>query len=648
MEVAPPVLQRADLTDELPVRSSWLPCRGWAGAAVAALVLVIAVAYLWLASYGTWSFRGHEVKGVAFDSLGRHLLSGDAGVNDDAIGFEGLKVGSRTVMYWGPFPALLRIVPNLIFPGMYGEWSRSSCWLAALLSLLAAVGVAREALTGGERALDCRRCLLLASATIGFGLGTPVVYLLSCSRIYHESILWGLCGSLWGTLFTIKLLRRDGKGWRALFGLACSFAVALLSRLTFAVPLAAALAALVGQSARAAVTAPRSAPPRGRALMRLVLALTPALAAVGFQLWYNFNRFGTIWENTRINSYINTKEIGGVFNAARLPSAAANYFGLTARSLSPNPPFFQLARVRYRDDALFFGWKEETLSLTLGSSWLVLGAVLGVYSLVRRPRPMSVAVAAFFAAEALIISAYYMETQRFAAEYVPLFVYLLALWFGRVRDGSVSRRWVIWTFMGLALLSSAATVGSALQWNQAVNVDVSREYKVLLARLLYRRAQPPATGGSRICLSNLQPTEQHASRIPLRIDTTWDELPIVLRNEFYPRGLAMHAVGSATYAVPAGTRAFSAIIGIPDSSMRCPNGSVVFELRDQNGRQLYRSGIIRTGDDPQSVLVPMSGVKRLTLGVGDAGDGSDCDQAVWAAPYFILAPKAPAAPEGNS
>ena len=105
----------------------------------------------------------------------------------------------------------------------------------------------------------------------------------------------------------------------------------------------------------------------------------------------------------------------------------------------------------------------------------------------------------------------------------------------------------------------------------------------------------------------------------------------------------MHAVGSATYAVPVGATSFFAIIGIPDSSLRCPNGSVAFELRDQSGRVLYRSGTARTGDDPQRVLVPLVGVERLTLAVTDADDGTDCDQAVWATPAFILGSQAPAA-----
>ena len=425
---------------------------------------------------------------MAFDSLGRHLLSLDASVDDEAIGFEGLKTGSRTTMYWGPFPALLRIIPNLVFPSMYGQWSRSSCLLAALLSLLATVGTTHTALTASRRTLNRRRIVWLTGATVGFALGTPVVYLLSCSRIYHESILWGLCGSLCSIFFVVRLLSRQITARWGLFGLACSFGVTLLARVTFAAPVAAALALLAGRALVAAVSAPKGPTNRWAAVLCLALAVAPALVAGAFQLWYNYDRFGTIWEKTRINSYIDAGEIGGVFNARRLPSAADNYFGLTTRSLSPHPPFFQLARVRYADDGLFFGWKEETLSLSLGSSWLVLGAVGGVVSLIRRPRALPVAIAFFFAVQALIISAYYMETQRFAAEYIPLLTLLFALWLSGLEKRSSPSLWWPATFLGLAGLSAVATVGSALQWNQALNVDVPREYKFLLAN-------PPQSGG---------------------------------------------------------------------------------------------------------------------------------------------------------
>lgn len=605
--------------------------------ALGALVLAFAVTYLWLVTYGTWSLARNEPRGEAFDSLGQHLLSLDAGVDQPTIDWEGLTTGSRTVMYFGPFPALLRIVPGLVFPGMFGLWSRPSCLLAALLALAAVIATSLAALTTGGRALDRQGRLYMIAATLGFGLGTPVVYLVSCGRIYHEPILWGLCGSLWSIFFIVRLLNRQIAAPRGLFGLASSFAVTLLSRLTFALPTALALVAFAVDAIARELKAPRPRASRAKAVLLLALALSPAAAAGTFQLWYNYNRFGSPWDINRINSYVQPEEIGGIFNIRRLPSALRNYFGLEGDSLVAQPPFFRLARVHYADDTLFFGWKEETLSLALGSSWLLLGGILGAFALLRRPRSgLKIAVALLFLAQALVISTYYFVTERFAAEYLPFLIFLFAAYLGATSPEQPSRRVFLPVLLGLALVSSVVTVGSTLQWNQAVNGDVPSDYKLRLAQLLYREASMPGDHRELVQLGDLEPLAQQGSDAPVQKNTTWDRLPLVFGSIYYRKGLGMHATSSATYAVPAGANAFRALVGFPDSTIRCPNGSVVFELRDQNDRLLYRSAMIRTGYDPEQVQVDLRGVDRLTLVVDDAGDGTECDDAAWGMPAFVL------------
>jgi hypothetical protein len=93
--------------------------------------------------------------------------------------------------------------------------------------------------------------------------------------------------------------------------------------------------------------------------------------------------------------------------------------------------------------------------------------------------------------------------------------------------------------------------------------------------------------------------------------------------------------------VPPGATRFWSVAGLPDSAVRCDVGSVVFEVRDQADRVLFTSRTVRTGDDPVVIDLPLRGVERLTLAVGDAGDGRDCDHAAWGAPSFVLgAPRA--------
>lgn len=62
-------------------------------------------------------------------------------------------------------------------------------------------------------------------------------------------------------------------------------------------------------------------------------------------------------------------------------------------------------------------------------------------------------------------------------------------------------------------------------------------------------------------------------------------------------------------------------------------GSVVFSITG-DGRQLYKSPLIRQGDIPVNVKVNLAGVKELELVVEDGGDGASGDHALWIDPQI--------------
>jgi NPCBM/NEW2 domain len=604
--------------------------------ALGAIGLATACTFVWLGTLGTWVVPGTGLRGDAFDSLGQHLLHFDASVDQATIDWEGLTSGTRTVMYFEPFPALLRILPDLIVPGMYGLWSRASCLLAALLALAAAVAIARSALTVEGRRLDGPAWTYLAATTVGVGLGTPLAFLVSWPSIYHEAILWALCGSLWSVYFLLRVENRQIAPVRGVLGMAAAFAVTLLSRITFAIPIALALALVTAKVLASTTRGAR----RGRGVAIVAMALSPAVLATAFHFWYSYERFGSVLSFSHISEYVHYAEIGGIFNLHRIPSALDNYFAPARYCLASHFPLFRLAPVHYTDPSIFFEWKEETLPLTLGSSWLLLGGALGALALLRRPRrPSMIAVALFLALQGVLIASFYFVTERYASEFMPLLLFLFSAHLASPPRSALARRVLPPLLFALALVSAVVTVGATLQWNQAVNEDVSFEDKVRLAHLLYPQGGPPVGQASAVPLGDLQPVAQVASFAPLRRNTTWDGLPIVFAGVYYPTGLGMHAIGRATYAVPPRATAFWSVIGLPDSAVRCEKGSVVFELRDQDDKVLYRSRTIRTGDDPVHVMVPLHGVRSLALVVGDAGDGRDCDHAAWGAPSFILGPR---------
>ncbi|MGH9317236.1 MAG: hypothetical protein ACRD1P_09025, partial [Thermoanaerobaculia bacterium] len=261
------------------------------------LFLFVCASYLWLISYGTFRLDGQEMRGSAFDSLGKSLLHGRADVEPGTINWEGFDFKGKRSIHYGPFPAVLRVVGNLVAPQMYGKWSRPSCLLGGVLALLAFTLVAREALTGNVRLSVGTRRVHLAVAIVGFGLGTPLTYLLSCGRIYHEAVIWALCGALFSLLFILRLVLGTIGETKGLLLLSATFALTLLTRLTFAIPVGLALALLFLASLWPRLSRP--GPLRERVVrgLPLVAALVPALLAVAVQLWYNHARFGSVFKS---------------------------------------------------------------------------------------------------------------------------------------------------------------------------------------------------------------------------------------------------------------------------------------------------------------------------------------------------------------
>jgi hypothetical protein len=62
-----------------------------------------------------------EWLGEAYDSQAEHFLRGDVGVNAGAISSEAMIVNGKVRMYFGPFPAFVRIPLNSIYPSGRGS-----------------------------------------------------------------------------------------------------------------------------------------------------------------------------------------------------------------------------------------------------------------------------------------------------------------------------------------------------------------------------------------------------------------------------------------------------------------------------------------------------------------------------------------------
>ena len=148
--------------------------------------------------------------------------------------------------------------------------------------------------------------------------------------------------------------------------------------------------------------------------------------------------------------------------------------------------------------------------------------------------------------------------------------------------------------------------------------------------------QPPHVA-SRIPLSDLEPLALDHGFAPPRFDEAWNHQPLVIGDERYERGLGMHAPSWIRYAVPGDARWFSAVVGVGASA--CPRGSVTFEVLGDGGELLYASRILGAGAPPEPILLDRKTVAEITLVVTDAGDGRDCDHAVWGNAAFLVESK---------
>ena len=108
-------------------------------------VTLVLTVVLWLFTMtGGGDIFVKEVLGGAYDSQAEHFLRGDVGVDAAAIAHETMIVNGKVRMYFGPFPALLRIPLNFIYPAGHGKWSRISGFCAGVIALFAFAGLVQN------------------------------------------------------------------------------------------------------------------------------------------------------------------------------------------------------------------------------------------------------------------------------------------------------------------------------------------------------------------------------------------------------------------------------------------------------------------------------------------------------------------------
>lgn len=152
-----------------------------------------------------------------------------------------------------------------------------------------------------------------------------------------------------------------------------------------------------------------------------------------------------------------------------------------------------------------------------------------------------------------------------------------------------------------------------------VRVDEIVYVEVLNGRTLYLSQLEPAVVKERTRLAPAQ---------PYRRNRNCKGEVLSLGGNHYSWGLGVHADSELSYEIGGRFKTFSATVGIDDKVGG--QGSVVFAVLG-DGRLLGKTDVVRGGDGaPKELLVPIAGVKTLTLQVDSAGDMDLGDCANWA------------------
>ena len=424
-----------------------------------------------------------EILGVAYDSQAEHFLRGDVDVDMDSIRHESMIVNGKVRMYFGPFPAFVRIPLNFVYPAGHGKWSRIAGFCAGLMALFAFAGLVRTALCSSPLSSRARNWMGNA-CVIGFAFGSPLLLLLGNLSIYDEAILWGFGLSLAALFFALRARCSEGSArTRALLGFSICAGGALLSRVTFGAPFI-----LIAPFLALGTT-------RGNRATNLTMLVLPLGAALVFYVWLSYAKFGS-FTGVNYDYYINPVHADfahkhGVFSLRRIPYSFADYFSLRFPTLGREPPFVRADRHFYDYPSLYSNdFSEVYLSLLWCSPWLVFGAIMGIICLLRPNNDdlfeRGATVALF--AEFLCILSYFALAQRYSADLYPFLIFCLIVF---LRSGGIAllrSRYLMIALIALSVMvNSLATVSWLVDADQNVPLETKGAWERLLRRHSYEK-----------------------------------------------------------------------------------------------------------------------------------------------------------------
>lgn len=452
---------------------------------LAALVAMAvgAVPYLWILWAGRLDpLRGHPSGFFSnfYDLQARALMDGRWDVPAGTLGIEAFVIDGKEYMYFGPFPAVLRMPVLAVTDAVDGELTTVSMLLAwAVTGLFTSLLIWRvRELIRGQAPLSRLEALSLGALILTVTTGSTIITLAAVPAVYYEAEAWGVAaaiGALWALL---GVLQRPSTG--RVVGAGALILVAVSSRLTlgWACVIGGLLVALwfaVGQGGAARRTA---------AVRVLAITVVIPLVVAGAVNWVKFGHPGTQPLETQVFTQENehrqemlAANDNRFYGPQFLPTTGLAYLRPDALRVSAVYPFITMpdeASPEVGDAVLDLTYR--TTSVPSSMPLLVLLSIGGLIAMIRRrrepwPRVIAIPVAAG-AAGCAGVMLWGSTAQRSLGDFLPFLavaaaIGLTVLWELLVRR---SRR---------ARLSAVALVGLLACFGLVANFGIATESSAL-------------------------------------------------------------------------------------------------------------------------------------------------------------------------
>ena len=172
-----------------------------------------AVLFTWMLLLGRLDLLHSEGLSGFYDAQAHALLGGHWDIPAGKLGFEAFLIDGKQYMYFGPFPALLRLPIAAVTDSLDGELTQLSMLLAFAVLMVATIRLLWRvrALVRPDRSLTRLEQWAIGGFVLVVGAGSVVMFLASRPVVYHEASLWGVALAVGAFEATLAFVLRPGR-----------------------------------------------------------------------------------------------------------------------------------------------------------------------------------------------------------------------------------------------------------------------------------------------------------------------------------------------------------------------------------------------------------------------------------------------------